>query len=48
MKALKRFGKGLIRTAWSTDWFHWFLLGIYVFFGVVGGIVISELTKEFR
>lgn len=46
MRRLKRFGRDLLRTAWSNDWFHWYLFGVYVFFGVIGGMVWSELSRE--
>lgn len=48
VKKIKRFGKDLARTAWSNDWFDWFMLGIFVFLGVVGGMVWSVLNAEFK
>lgn len=48
MSRLKRLGRDLVRAAWSTDWFDWFLLGSYVLFGVLGGVVASLITKEFN
>lgn len=48
MKKIKRFGKDLARTAWSSDWFDWYMLAVFVFLGVVGGMVSSLLGKEFQ
>lgn len=48
MRALKRLGKSLAIVVGVTDWFNWFLLAGYVFFGVVGGMVWSELAKAVR
>lgn len=45
---MKRFGKGLLRTALSRDWFDWFMLGVFVFLGVIGGMVWSVLNREFQ
>lgn len=44
---MKRFGKGMLRTLRSMDWFDYFLLSVYVFFGVVGGMVATMLGREF-
>lgn len=48
MRVLRRFGKDLAKTAWSRDWFDWFMYGVFVFLGVVGGMVIDVLVKEFE
>lgn len=48
MKRVKRFGRRLARNFGVTDWFNWFLFAGYTFFGVVGGIVASELAREVR
>lgn len=48
MRALKRFGRDFARTAWSDDWFDWFMFGVFVFLGVVGGMVMTMLGQEFK
>jgi hypothetical protein len=48
MRALKRFGRDLVKTARSDDWFDWFILGVFVFLGVIGGMVASLLGQEFK
>lgn len=48
MKGLKKYGRRLAVIVGVKDWFNWFLLSGYVFFGVVGGMVWSELTREVR
>lgn len=45
---MKRFFKNLARNFGVTDWFNWFLFAGYTFFGVIGGIVWSELAREVR
>jgi hypothetical protein len=44
---VKRFGKGLLATVRANDWFDWFTLGVFVFLGVVGGMVADVIGREF-